>query len=93
MNANPQYIATDLDNLAIYGIGDSPEAALADAKNGDAEPASLVTYPATIRLAELVLADGGAPTALGNWTTKNVVGLADLIRDEDETEEPVEGDE
>lgn len=79
----PQHIATDLGALAIYGIGDSPQAALADAKKEGVDPASLVTYPATIRLAELVLEDGGGPATLGQWTVKNAVGLADLIRDED----------
>lgn len=81
----PQFIATDVDNpMAIYGIGDSPEAAIANARQEANEPeAEFATYPATIRLAELVLSDGGSPSDLKRWTVKNAVGLADLVRDED----------
>jgi len=78
------YIATDATEprIAIYGLGNSPERAIADARLNGAE-GKLATFPATARLAEFVEINGGAPGTLKTWTVSNVFGLADLVREED----------
>ena len=52
------YIATDTDRTAIYGLGDSPELAIADAERGAADGA-YITLPCSDALAaEVEGADG-----------------------------------
>ena len=53
------YIATDHDQTAIYGTGDTAEAAIADALNGCDQLTDLVAYPATPALIALVEDRGG----------------------------------
>ena len=52
------YIATDTDRTAIYGLGDSPELAIADAERGAADGA-YVALPCSDALAAEVEATGG----------------------------------
>lgn len=62
MTNNPatHYIATDADRSAIYGLGDSPEAAIADALAQCAELAGLIAVPCSASLAAEIEGRGGA---------------------------------
>lgn len=83
------YIATDRDGIAIYGIGETPEAAIADAReqSGD-EDSEYTVHAATAALLDRVRADGGGPdvrwSLVGDVTNVNyaadhgIIGLADL---------------
>jgi hypothetical protein len=67
------YIATDDYCRAIYGVGKSPEAAIADARSasGD-EGAEFVTFRASRALCDRVALDGGAAVS---WTLCNGVAV------------------
>jgi hypothetical protein len=59
LQGTTHYIATTDDLTAIYGLGPTPEAALADAHEGGAS-GELITMRATPALVAKVEADGGA---------------------------------
>jgi hypothetical protein len=67
------YIATDSDLNLVHGVGNSPEAAIADARNasGDTE-AEYVTLEVSHRFVERVLKSGGGPDLC--WTALDTVG-------------------
>jgi hypothetical protein len=72
------YIATDTQTTAIYGIGDSPEAAAADANRQapQDEPREWVTWAADYKLIECVKRDGGSRIS---WSLRD--GIATLDAD------------
>lgn len=80
-----RYIATDEQTTAIYGIGDSPEAAIEDAReqageqNADA-PHEYVVYPASEALSRKIERDGGGPDIC--WT---VMGRETAVLDSEVT--------
>ena len=76
------FIATNADRTAIYGIGDSAEAALADAvaesdfrtAHPDADPEDVFpVLPATSTLVEMVKQAGGDVC----WSVKNGIACTD----------------
>lgn len=72
-----QYIATahaSKNDRTIYGLGDSPEAAIRDAGENGAVTVDLVTWPASAELAALVEANGGAGLP---WLVENDVAIVD----------------
>ena len=54
-----QYIATDIPRTAIYGLGITQAAAIADAASGGADTAGLITLPCSKALVRQVDEQGG----------------------------------
>ena len=78
---NSQFIATDTDELAIYGLGKTADAAIANARRESNEPnASFIAKPATQALLAQVEEEGGC-IAWGDWD-----GIACTVEEDDKAQ-------
>jgi hypothetical protein len=78
------YIATDRGGrdqwLAIYGIGETPDAAIEDARDGAGPDAEFDTLPASPALVAQVRERGGAPRDVW-WTVVRGTAVLDAEAD------------
>jgi len=73
------FIATDDEQLAIYGIGATEEEAVADARKESCEPAAdFPCYAATVRLLAAVEKSGGAPDVRWHLIGRGPLAVADI---------------
>ena len=82
------YIATDTDPQAtgaIYGIGDTPEAAIEDARYGAGPDAEFLTLRASAALIQHVRRYSGAPDDV-SWTVRDGIARLDAEIDLEDAE-------